>query len=46
MTDGSARRKGMFMTARRTMMVMMVLATARLFSDKGAYGQRAAGELE
>ena len=46
MTDGSARRKGMFMTARRTMMVMMVLATARLFSDKGAYGQRAAGEIE
>jgi hypothetical protein len=33
----------MFMTARRT---MMVLATARLFSDKGAYGQRAAGEIE
>jgi hypothetical protein len=25
---------------------MMVSATARLFSDKGAYGQRAAGELE
>jgi hypothetical protein len=36
----------MLMTARRTMMVMMVLATARLFSDKGAYGQRAAGEIE
>ncbi len=34
------------MTARRTMMVMMVLATARLLSDKGAYGQRAAGEIE
>jgi hypothetical protein len=25
---------------------VMVLATARLFSDKGAYGQRAAGEIE
>jgi hypothetical protein len=36
----------MFMTARRTMMVMMVLATARLFSDAGASGQRAAGEIE
>jgi len=33
----------MFMTAQKTMMVM---ATARQFSDAGASGQRAAGEIE